>query len=142
MARNTLRLDTSGFENILKQLDKIDDVQRAVDDSLTVVGKKIETDTINALSAADLPAHGVYSSGDTRRAVVTDGRVRWDGQVAWIPVGFDFSKSGAGGYLISGTPRMRPDKALNRMYKGKKYMKQIQDILADEVLKFVIGGKE
>lgn len=139
MARNTLRLDTSGFEDILQQLDTLDDVQRAVDDSLTAVAKRIEKDTINALSSANLPAHGKFSSGDTKESVVSDGRVHWDGQVAWIPVGFDFSKLGAGGFLISGTPRMRPDKALNRMYKGKKYMKEIQDLLADKVLDHVIG---
>ena len=141
MARNTLRLDTSGFSDALKMLDSIDNVQRVVDDALGTVAKKIETDTKSALSSANLPARGKYSTGKTNESVVTDGRVHWEGQVAWIPVGFDFSKVGAGGYLISGTPRMMPDKALNRMYKGKKYMKEIQAILADKVLDYVIGGQ-
>ena len=141
MSRNTLRLDTSGFESILNQLDRVDDVQRAVDDALSTVAVKIADDTEKALSTANLPARGIFSSGDTKQSIVTDRRVHWEGQVAWIPVGFDFSKVGAGGFLITGTPRMRPDKALNRMYKGKKYMKDIQNILADKVMDYVIGEK-
>lgn len=142
MARNTLKLDTNGFEEILKSLDTVESTQRAVDDALATVAEKISTDTKKALSAQYLPASGKYSYGDTKESIVQDGRVHWEGQVAWIPVGFDFSKVGAGGYLISGTPRMKPDKELNKMYKGKRYMKTIQNMLSDVVMDYVVGIKK
>ena len=60
---------------------------------------------------------------------IKNPKVEWSGMMGEIGVGFDFSKPGAGGYLITGTPRMKPDRELNKIYKGKRYMKQIeQDI--------------
>ncbi len=128
--RKTLRLDTSGMERLISKMQNIGiDVRPVVEKALTEAGEKISRDTLNALSDANLPAHGKYhgKERETEQSVIRDAQVTWEGSVAWIPVGFDFSKPGAGGYLISGTPKMRPDMELNRMYKGKKYMKGIQD---------------
>lgn len=144
--RKTLRLDTSGMEELIRKMDKIGmDVKPLVEKALTEAGAKISNDTLAALSDQFLPAQGKYhgSRRETEESVIMYPQVTWEGSVAWIPVGFDFSKPGAGGYLISGTPKMKPDKELNRMYKGKRYMKGIQDDMykvledayADELLK-------
>lgn len=144
--RKTLRLDTSGLEELIRKMDNIGiDVKPSVERALTEAGRKISNDTLEALSDQYLPRQGKYhgSVRDTEESVIRDPQVTWEGSVAWIPVGFDFSKPGAGGYLISGTPKMQPDKELNRMYKGKRYMKQIQEqmysvveqVYADELLK-------
>ena len=143
MARNTLRLDTSGFEEILRNLDSLGgDVQKAVEDALGQASETIREDTIEALAASNLPAQGKYSRGTTLESVIQDSRVRWEGMVGWVPVGFDFSKPGAGGYLITGTPRMRPDAALNKMYKQKRYMTKIQEDIADVLMDYVIEKME
>ena len=132
MARNTLRLDTSGFEKLLIKIEEMGgDVNKAVDDALTQAAGTIEEDTYAALGNGSLPAGGKYSHGDTKAAVVKGAQIEWAGQVASIPVGFDFSLPGAGGYLITGTPRMRPVAALNKMYKQKRYMRQIQEDISD-----------
>ena len=59
--------------------------------------------------------------------------------MASIPVGFDYDKPGAGGYLISGRPDMSPDVKLNQMYTGKKYMRQIEkdmvEVINDEIVR-------
>lgn len=141
--RNTLRLDTSGFEEMIRKLDRLGgDVRGAVEKSLSDASEKISNDTINALGAAHLPAAGKYSDGDTKDSVITDNRVRWDGTVAWVPVGFDFTKPGAGGFLISGTPRMSPDPMLNRIYKGKAYMRGIQVEMSETVLNYIVRRME
>lgn len=141
--RNTLRLDTSGFEETIRKLDRLGgDVRGAVEKSLSDASEKISNDTINALGAAHLPAAGKYSDGDTKDSVITDNRVRWDGTVAWVPVGFDFTKPGAGGFLISGTPRMSPDPMLNRIYKGKSYMRGIQVEMSETVLNYIVRRME
>lgn len=139
MARNTLNLDLSGFEEALTRLEDLGgDVKQAVSDGLTAAAAKIANDTEKALNAPSLPARGKYSSGDTEKTIVRDARVEWEGTVASIAVGFDFSKPGAGGFLISGTPRMQPDKELNKMYKQKRYMNQIAKVIENSVADHII----
>ena len=136
MAKNQITLDTSGLDAALSRLIAdmgAERAQKVVDEKLTEIGKQISRDTIEAVQKANLPAGGKYSRGDTEQAVVRDATVTWDGGVAEIPIGFDFDKPGAGGWLISGTPKMRPDAELRRMYKAKKYMRDKQAELADAI---------
>lgn len=143
MARNTLKLDTSGFEEMLRKLDSLGgNVQKAVEDALIQSAETIREDTIAAIDAANLPASGKYSTGSTRESIVSDSQITWEGLIASVPVGFDFSIPGAGGFLITGTPRMQPDRALNRMYKQKRYMKQIQNDMGDVIMDYVIDAME
>ena len=123
---------------MIRKLDSLGgDVRKAVDDALGQAADTIEQDTRAALSHANLPAKGRFSSGDTEESVISNPRVEWDGTVASIPVGFDFNKPGAGGFLISGTPRMKPDYELQRMYKQKRYMARIQNDIGDVILDYV-----
>lgn len=138
MGRNTLKLDSSAFAGLLTQLEKLGgSVREAVDDAMGQAAETIKDDTIEAVENAYLPAGGKYSTGDTRESIIADTTVRWEGNLAWVPVGFDFNKPGAGGWLISGTPRMRPDEKLHRMYREKRYMKQIhqdmQEVIMDHI---------
>jgi hypothetical protein len=133
-----MRLDVGGFKHYLKQLHSLGgDVKGAVEDALGQASKTITDHTEEAMAPANLPAGGQYSHGATKESIIRDNRVRWEGLVGWVPVGFDFSKPGAGGYLITGTPRMAPDKALNRMYKGKKFMQMIQEDISDILLGYI-----
>lgn len=146
MARNTLKLSTSGLEEYLKKLHHVGgNVQQAVADALEQSSETIKEDTEEALSATFLPRQGKFSHGLTKESVIQDTTVRWEGLVAWVPVGFDFSDPGAGGYLITGTPRMNPDKKLHQMYKQRRYMNQIQkDMLAvieDYIADAMVKGK-
>lgn len=132
--RNTLRLDTSGFERMLAELDAMGgNVQKVTEQALEKASAKISQDTLAAMAKPNLPRQGKYSTGTTLDSVIREARVEWEGLVGAVPVGFDFSKPGAGGYLISGTPRMRPNKALNAMYKRKKYMNEIQTEISNVI---------
>ena len=142
--RNTLKLDTSKFYDLLTKVEGAGkSVRKIVDDSLGKAAEIIASDTEAALAPANLPAGGKYSTGRTAESIIHDNTVRWDGFVAWVPVGFDFSLPGAGGYLITGTPRMKPDYALNKMYKQKKYMTKIEADISKAILDYLeeeIGG--
>ena len=134
MARNTLKLDTSGIEKLLIDLDELGgNVKKASELALKKAGVQIMNDTILAVSKPNLPAQGQYSDGYTTESIVHFPKVQWDGNTAWIPVGFDFSKPGSGGFLIDGTPRMNPDTKLRQMYKGKRYMAALQKIMQDVI---------
>ena len=142
MAKNQMKLDTTGLEAALSRLVATIGPERAhrvVEENLEKVGRQISNDTIEAVQAGNLPAGGKYSTGDTEAAVVRDTSVTWDGGVASIPIGFDFNKPGAGGWLISGTPKMRPDAALRKMYKGKKYMQDRQNDLLNGIYEEILN---
>ena len=137
MGRNMLKLDTTGFDRLIDHLKELDgNVQEAVTDALEQAGETITEDTHDAVSPPNLPAGGKYSHGDTEASIV-EPKVTWVGTTAEMPVGFDFSKPGAGGWLITGTPRMRPDMALQKIYKRKKYMQEIQKDMADVVQDYI-----
>lgn len=138
MGRNTLKLDFKAFEKMVTQLEKLGgNVKGAVNDALTQTAETIREDTIDALNRQYLPARGAYSHDVTIKSVVENTTVEWSGSVASVGVGFDYSKPGAGGFLITGTPRMQPDYALEKIYVQKKYMKLlangIDDILMDYI---------
>lgn len=138
MGKNLLKLDVSGFEEYIQKLEKLEaDIKPIVSDALNQAGETITDDTFDAVSDSNLPRGGEYSTGKTKESIIKNPRIKWSGTTAEIGVGFDFNKPGAGGYLITGTPRMAPDKALNRIYKSKKYMKDVQkdmiDIFQDEI---------
>lgn len=134
MARNTLKLDTKGFEQLLTKLDSLGgNMVEVVDKALTDAGQKISEDTHRAMAKQNLPAGGKYSNDDTDKTIIDNPQVEWSGTAASINVGFDFAQPGAGGFLITGTPKMDPNKELQKIYKGKKYMKEIQEQMANTV---------
>jgi len=139
--KNTLNLDTKGLEELITKLDELEgDVKEVVTDALEQAAETIEYDTLDALQKANLPAGGKYSDGDTEKSVVRRSQVKWEGAYASVNVGFDYGKQGAGGLLITGTPKMKPDNKLNKIYKGKRYMKQIQNDMA-EIIQDAINEK-
>lgn len=137
MARNTLKLDTSGFEEVLKRLDGLGgDTHAAVEEVLGEASKRIHDDTVAAITKPNLPRQGKYSDGQTMESIVSDANVTWEGDVAWIPAGFDFAKPGAGGYLIKGrgSPTvMARVKALYDIYVGKRYMTNLQNEMLEKL---------
>lgn len=134
MGKNTLKLELSGFNELITKLEGVNGrVKDTVTDALDQMAETVEYDTKAALKKSYLPAQGKYSTGDTERAVVEGAHTQWSGTVAEIGVGFDYAKKGAGGFLITGTPRMKPDRELNRMYKQRKYAKELQEGMIDIV---------
>lgn len=144
--KNTLALELGGFEELIEKLKKLEgDARGAVTDALEQAAETIEWDTKDAVKPPNLPAGGKYSgkNNETEKSIVEGAKVNWRGTQAEISVGFDYAKPGAGGFLITGTPRMNPDKALNKIYKQKKYMNQIQADMAEVVNDYIaekLGG--
>lgn len=136
------------FSNFAEYADKLDQLGASLKEvfskAMEKAAEKVQTDTIAALEKAHLPATGKYSSGDTKESVITNPLTRWEGSVGEIGLGFDKTKPGAGGFLITGTPRMRPDYALERIYGTKRYenelRKQIEKSLQQEIDR-IMGGK-
>lgn len=131
-------IDYSAFEDYADRLEQLGaDLQEVFGDAMDKAGETVQQDTISAIEDGNLPAHGEYSTGDTRAAVLSDVKTVWQGSVGTINLGFDKTKSGAGGFLITGTPKMSPDYALEKIYSKKGYAnkikKQIQESLQEEI---------
>ena len=135
--RNTLRLDTSGFEALIEKLDEVQgDIKAAVTDALLQAAETVHDDTVDALRDEYLPRHGEYSTGRTKTTVVP-AAVEWSGMTAVAAVGFDYGEEGAGGFLISGTPRMQPNRKLEQIYTRKKYMRQLQEDMQEVITDYI-----
>ena len=140
--RNTLRLELSGFEELVAKLEGLNgDVKSVVTDALQQAAETIQEDTQDAMAKNYLPASGKYATGRTEKSIVKP-KVEWSGTMAETGVGFDFSKPGAGGFLIIGTPKMQPNPQLAKIYTQKKYVKKLQEDMEAVVLEAIEKAME
>lgn len=109
----------NGLEELSERLDNVGgDLKKAMGKVLDDFADTVTADTVKAVENSNLPAKGTYSKGDTKKAIIHGQKTSWEGYVGEIPLGFDKSKPGAGGWLLTGTPKMAPDYALQNIYGG------------------------
>lgn len=136
--KNKIEIDMRGMEYYLRELEEMGgNTRRATETVLQKAAEKVQADVRDAVEKQNLPAGGKYSTGDTANAIV-EPHVEWHGTLCSAPVGFDYTKSGAGGYLISGTPKMRPDQKLHAIFREKSYMRKLSKEIGEEALKILI----
>ena len=136
--KNFIDIDFSNFAEYAERLDELGaDLQKVFGDAMEQAAETVQYDTEDAISAGNLPAGGKYSRGATDASLLRNQQVQWSGMVGEIGLGFDKSVPGSGGWLITGTPKMRPDYKLEDIYGRKKYenkiYKQITEELQDEI---------
>lgn len=145
MARKQMiSIDFKNFSDYAEKIDKLGaNLKSVFSKAMEEAAEKVQQDTIAAIQPVNLPAKGRYSTGDTLNSVIRDPKTKWEGSVGEIPIGFDKAKPGAGGWLITGTPKMRPDYALEKIYGTKRYenelKKTIEKALQREIDK-IMGG--
>ena len=142
--KSMLSIDFSNFSDYAEKLDELGaDLKKVFADAMEQAAETVQEDTLEALESAYLPADGIYSKGITKQQVITNAKVEWSGYVGEIGLGFDKSKPGAGGFLITGTPKMQPDYKLEDIYGRKKYenqiKKDIEEVLQAEIDR-IMGG--
>jgi uncharacterized protein (UPF0335 family) len=124
--KNRIKLKISGFDRLIEELDELQsDVKTVLTEALEGAGEDVGVRTYEAMEKSNLPAKGKYSHGDTIKTVVMEPEVEWYGSIAEIGVGFDKVKNGVGNLLITGTPRMKPNHELEKIFVTKKYMKEL-----------------
>lgn len=138
MGKNKASVKLEGFKEMITTLDSLGgDLVRVAADALTQAGETIGWDTLEAAQNPNMPAEGKYATGRTEQAVFTTPRVEVSGNLVEVGAGFDYTKDGAGGILITGTPRMKPNYELQKIFKGKRYMnnisKDIEAVVQDEI---------
>lgn len=142
--KSMLSIDFSNFSDYAEKLDELGaDLKKVFADAMEQAAETVQEDTLEALDSANLPADGIYSKGITKEQVIKNAKVDWSGYVGEIGLGFDKSKPGAGGFLITGTPKMQPDYKLEDIFGRKKYenqiKKDIEEVLQAEIDR-IMGG--
>lgn len=126
MKRNKFFIDWSQFADYAERINGLGvELNPIFTEVMEKEAKKVQEDTQRAVQKSNLPAKGKYSKGNTEKSIDMNPKVEWSGTIASIGIGFDKSKQGAGGFLITGTPRMRPDWELEKIFVNKKYQKAI-----------------
>ncbi len=143
--RNQFGIDFSQFEEFAEELDGLGaDLQAIFTDIMEQTADTMDEDTAEAMDSNNLPAKGNYSSGRTKGAIIKNPKVRWSGTRGDVGYGFDKTTPNAGSWLITGTPRMQPNYALEDIYVRKKYknrmVKDIMEFFTTE-LEARVGGK-
>lgn len=133
-----ISIDFSQFSELAEQLENLGaDLEEVIADAMEQTAETVENDTVEAVAKANLPAGGKYSQGETADSIVRNAKAEKYGVSVEIDIGFDKTKPGAGGFLITGTPKMRPDYELEKIYGTKKYesqlKKDIDQLLQDEI---------
>ena len=138
-ARNKMfSIDFKQFEEYGERLDQLGfDIQQSVGDAMEHAGHTVQDDVSAAVEHSNLPAQGKYSKGQTAESVISDVAVQWSGMIGELPLGFDKTKPGAGGFLITGTPKMQPDKALAKIFQSKKYKSDITKEIREELQRLI-----
>lgn len=143
-------IEIKGLEELILRVDEAGlGVKPVLTNALEQMAETVQDDTIEALAPQNLPRQGRYSTGATEAAVVKNAQVEWSGNRATIGFGFDRTKPNNGQRLITGTPRMRPDIWLQRIYGGwakahntyqKELTEDVQEVFLDYIQR-TIGGK-
>lgn len=134
--KNWISIDMYAFADYADKLDKLGaDLKKTLGKAMKKGAAKVEKDVLEALDDGNLPAGGKYqrNPSKTKASVIKDAEVKWSGNYGEIGVGFDKSEPGAGGWLITGTPKMQPDKKLAQIFQSKKYAKTINDEIKEEL---------
>lgn len=141
-----MKITFNGFEDLLVAINKAGgDIQQAADEALKETSGIISG---NTRQAAAPYAHGGrkgYATGKMYGTIIDGSAVSWAGMVATIDAGFNLRAPG--GYhsifIMYGTPRMTPDRAVYNAIRGastKRQIKEVQDKTLNKYLRLSGGG--
>ena len=132
--KNKITFDLRNLSKTLNELTAIGADTRGITETVLLqAAEKVQADVKAALAPQYMPAGGRYSTGDTELSLI-EPHVEWHGSRCEAPIGFDKRKSGAGGFLITGTPKMRPNPKLYEIFEGRSYMNKVMKGVSDEML--------
>lgn len=132
--KNRISFQLDGFERMIQELSKVEkNAPRVVADIIEGYAEDICVETEEAMSTENLPAKGTYSTGTTIKSVLKNPKASFDGHKIVVGAGFDNSKDGVGTLLITGTPRMTPNRELERLFVRKGYAKELNKQIGESI---------
>lgn len=138
--------NTTALMKYAERLDELggsDALKRGVEAGMKTQKRIINQQIEEKLALPNLPAGGKYSTGDVKDSIDRTMDVKWNGNFACLPLGFDMDKSGPVSlFLMYGTPKMPPVRGLNNAVKGKIKKATVGKAMEAEILKVIkrLGG--
>lgn len=127
----------------LEELGGTEALKRATEAGMIQAKTAINGQIKAAMQPGNLPAGGKYSTGETLDSLDTNMSVKWDGNIATLPVGFDMSRSGITSILLmNGTPKMAPVNGLKDAVYGKSAQRLARKAQEEATQKIIerLGG--
>ena len=113
--------DTTALVKYAAQLEAAGDttaVKRAVEGGMKATKQEVNKQVTTAMQPGNLPAGGIYSTGETMQNLNREMSVDWQGNMARMPLGFNLKGGGiASIYLMHGTARHAPAAGLREALK-------------------------
>lgn len=139
MAKNRMSIKFDGYKELKAKLDSIggESTKRAVEGALKASQQLIARQANEAMLSHE-------RTGTTRKTIVKDGAVVWEGDTASINIGFDLENGGLPsvflmyGTTVHGQPHVKPGRNLyNAVYgsQTKKEIKKIQEEAFNKVIR-------
>lgn len=139
MAKNKMSIKFDGYKELKAKLDSIggESTKRAVEGALKASQQLIARQANETMLSHE-------RTGTTRKSIVKDGGVVWEGDTASINIGFDLENGGLPslflmyGTTVHGQPHVEPDRNLyNAVYgsQTKKEIKKIQEEVFNKVIR-------
>ena len=142
MAKMKILFD--GFADLAYRIDAMGgDLHSAVDEALTETQKLVQENVTTAAAPYAKGGNKGYATGAMYNSILDDARIKWNGNVAEVDVGFDLTTTG--GYhsifMMYGTPRIAKDTKLFNSIKGTKTRNQIAELQKEIMMKHLsLGG--
>lgn len=133
------KLDFDGLTEMAKRLEKMNlSVKETTEEAL----KQTHTHVTNKIdNAMDNSRYNFSHTGRTKDSLQRNANVEWNGSTASVPVGFDIAGGGLPSiFLMHGTPKIAPDKALYNAVFGAQTRKEIADLQQNVFVKKIIEG--
>lgn len=126
MARKRLTLDFAGMGEIIAQYEAMGgNVDKAAESALKATHALVTPQLRSTIAPHK-------QSGDTAASLSPSPEIEWDGTKAAVPVGFDIRNGGLPSiFLMYGTPRMQPDKALYNAIYGAGTLRKVSEKQAE-----------
>lgn len=131
-----LAIDFSNFDAYAEELESLGaDLNEIFSKAIEEAADQVQADVMDAIQDANLPAKGAYHSRDrdTENSVIQDPKPQSNGSIISVELGFDKTRPGAGGFLITGTPRMAPDQKLADIFQKKSYERKIKNMINERL---------
>lgn len=142
MPRSNIGLQVTGLEDMLQALEQTQRgtkgaVEAALKATKQVVNQELTKDTINA----NYPALGKYASGKLKRSIDRNFNVKWEGTVANMDIGYDFSISGMSSiFILRGTPKHAPVQKIYDDIYGNRIKRKFAKAQKEAIEKIIDRG--
>ena len=123
-----LSIDFSAFSDYAEKLDELGaNLEEIFCEIMEDNAEEVQTLTVEAVQNKFLPAKGKFRRlpSKTIASINRNPKASVMGSIIEVPLGFDKSMPGAGGWLITGTPKMAPDYELQKIYSRKSYEREL-----------------